>query len=65
MSDDDKAKWDEGYKAENDKRDELFKALKKLSGFDAKYTDAEGKEVATCLDDCKALIEADLLEWSK
>lgn len=40
MSDDDKAKWDEGYKAETDKRDELFKELKKMNGYDSKFKNA-------------------------
>lgn len=36
-----------------------------MNGYDRTYKDSENKDIATCLDDCKALIEAELLRWQK
>jgi hypothetical protein len=55
MSTEDKATWDAEWKAEVDKADEVLKGFRTTAGFDE---DA-------CDDACKAVFEADLLEWQK
>jgi len=56
MTAEDKATWDSEWKAEVDKADEVIKGFRETAGvFDDE----------ACDDACKAVFEADLLEWQK